>query len=78
MRNDDQISNSIVGLLLELKEVILSKNGKHLIVDNLSKRINNYKKLCTNMKDNNIINLAEPSKMTYKESKRNKYVLMSK
>ena len=38
--------------------------------NNLSKRIDNYKKMSTNMKDNNIINLTEPSKITHKESKK--------
>ena len=44
IRNDDQTSNLIVSLLLEFKEIINSKDGKHLIVDNLFKRVDNYKK----------------------------------
>ena len=51
MNNIDQTSNLIVGLSLELKDDILLKNGKHLIVDTLSQRIDNYKKIFTNMKD---------------------------
>ena len=43
MKNGDQTSNLIVGLLLEFKEIINSKDDKHLIVDNLSKRIDNFK-----------------------------------
>ena len=45
IRNDDQTSNLIVSLLLEFKEIINSKDGKHLIVDNLFKRFDNYKKI---------------------------------
>ena len=45
MKNDDQISNVIVSLLLEFKEIMNSKDDKHFIVDNLSKRVDNYKKL---------------------------------
>ena len=43
MKNDDQISNVIVSLLLEFKEIMNSKDDKHFIVDNLSKRVDNYK-----------------------------------
>ena len=43
MKNGDQTSNLIVGLLLEFKEIINAKDDKHLIVDNLSKRIANFK-----------------------------------
>ena len=43
MKNGDQTSNLIVGLLLEFKEIINSKDDKHLIVENLSKRIDNFK-----------------------------------
>ena len=54
MRNDGQICNLIVGLLFEFKQIINSKDKKHLILDHLSKRVDNYKKLFTNMKDKKI------------------------
>ena len=72
MRNDGQICNLIVGLLFEFKQIINSKDKKHLILDHLSKRVDNYKKLFTNMKDKNIINLTEPFKITHKESNKRK------
>ena len=50
MKNDDQTSNLTVGLLLEFKEIINSKDDEHLIVDNLSKSVDNYKTLFTTMK----------------------------
>ena len=44
MKNDDQTSNLIVDLLLEFKEIINSKDDKYLLVDNLLKIVDNYKK----------------------------------
>ena len=34
MKQDDQMSNLIVGLLLELKEVVYSKKETKLIIEN--------------------------------------------
>ena len=62
MEKDKQISSLIVGFMLKVKEVINSKKDKHLTVENVTKRIDNYQKLFTNMKENNIIILNEPSK----------------
>ena len=31
-------------LLLKFKQIIISKDEKHLILDNLSKRVDNYKR----------------------------------
>ena len=45
MKNYDQISNLIVGLSLEFKQIINSKDETHLVLDNLSKRVDNYKKI---------------------------------
>ena len=36
-KNNEQISNPIVSLLLELKQIINSKDDKYLFLDNLSK-----------------------------------------
>ena len=72
MKNNEQISHLIVGLLVKFKQIINSKDEKHFIVDNLSKRVDNYKNLFTNMKDNNIINLTEPSKKSPTESNKSK------
>ena len=62
MEKDKQISRLIVGFMLKVKEVINSKKDKQLTVENVTKRIDNYQKLFTNMKENNIIILNEPSK----------------
>ena len=62
MEKDKQISRLIVGFMLKVKEVINSKKDKQLTVENLTKRIDNYQKLFTNMKQNNIIILNDPSK----------------
>ena len=62
MEKDKQISRLIVGFMLKVKEVINSKKDKQLTVENLTKRIDNYQKLFTNMKENNIIILNDPSK----------------
>ena len=67
-KNDVQLSNTIIGLLLELNEIINSNDENNLIFDDLAQRVDNYKKLFTNMKDNNITNLIEPSKKSSKES----------
>ena len=67
MKNDNQISNLIVGLLLELKEVINFPQKNNLIFENLSKRIDNYQNLFTNLKDKNIIILNEPPKIINKD-----------
>ena len=50
MKNDEQISNIIAGLLLEFKQIIHSKDEKRLILDNLSKRVDDYKNLFTFLK----------------------------
>ena len=72
MKNDNQTPNLIVSLLLKFKQIINSKDEKHVIPNNLSKRVYNYKNLFTNMKDNNIINLTEPSKKSPTESNKSK------
>ena len=69
MKHDNQISNSILGLLLKLKDAIHSKN---IIIENLAKRIDNYHNLFTNLKYEHITNLNELSKITHKESKKRK------
>ena len=74
-KNDVQLSNTIIGLLLELNEIINSNNDNNLIFDNLAQRVDNYKKLSTNMKDNKINNLIEPSKKSPKESTKRKMCL---
>ena len=52
--------------------MINSKDDTHLIVDTLLKIVDNYKKLFTTMKDNNIIDLTEsPKKLSTKFIKRN-------
>ena len=76
MKNNDKISNLIVGLLLELKDVIHSKNVKRLIIENLSKRIDNYHNLFTNLKNKKITNLNKLQKITHKESKKKKNVYL--
>ena len=58
-KNDVQLSNTIIGLLLELNEIINSNDENNLIFDDLAQRVDNYKKLFTNMKDNNITNLID-------------------
>ena len=72
IKNDDQTSNLIVGSFLKFKENINSKDDKHLLVDNLSKRVDDYKKIFTTMKDNNIINLTEQPKKSSTESNKRK------
>ena len=61
-KNDVQLSTTIICLLLELNQIVNSDDDKNSIFDNLSQRVDNYKKLLTNMKDNNIPNLIETSK----------------
>ena len=46
----------------------MSKGETYLILEYLSKRIDNYKILFTNMKDKNMINLTDTSRLTHKES----------
>ena len=72
MKNDNQISNLMVGLLLKLKEVINFPQKNNLIFENLSKRIDNYQNLFTNLKDKNIIILNEPPKIINKDLKKRK------
>ena len=51
MKNDNKTSNIVVGLLLEVKDIIMSSENKQLIYDNLSNRVDNYKNAFTSMKD---------------------------
>ena len=67
-KNDVQLSNKIIGLLLKLNEIINSNDDNNLIFDTLTQRVDNYKKSFTDMKDNNITTLIEPSKKHPKES----------
>ena len=67
-KNDVQLSNRIIGLLLELNQIINSNDDNNLIFGNLAQRVDNYKTLFTNMKDNKITNLIEPSPKSPKES----------
>ena len=73
-KNDVQLSNPIIGLLLELKEIINSNDDNNLMFDNLAQRVDNYKTLFTNMKDNKITNIIEPSKKSPKVSNKRKWV----
>ena len=50
----------------------MSNENKQLIYDNLSNRVDNYKKAFSYMKDNKITNLIEPSKRSPKESNKRK------
>ena len=54
--------------MLELKAVINSKKDKHLIIENLAQKIDNYQNLFTNLEDKNTIILHESSKIIHKES----------
>ena len=64
--NDAQLSKTIISLLLELNEIINSNDDNDLIFNILAQRVDNYKQLFTNMKDNEITNLIEPSKKSSK------------
>ena len=77
-KNDVQLSNIIIGLLLELNERINSNGDNVLIFNNLAQRVDSYKKLFTNMKENEIKNLIEPFKKSPKESNKRKNVYMKK
>ena len=72
MKNDNKTSNIVVGLLLEVKEIIMSNENKKLIYDNLSNRVDNYKNAFSYMKHNKITNLIEPSKRSSKVSNKRK------
>ena len=65
-KNDDKLSKTIICLLLELNEIINSNDDNDLIFNILAQRVDNYKQLFTNMKDNEITNLIEPSKKSLK------------
>ena len=78
MKNGDQTSNLIVGLLLEFKVIINSKDDKYLLVDKLLKIVDNYKKIFTTMKDNNIINLTELPKNHLQNLTKERYLHMNK
>ena len=77
-KNDVQLSTTIIGLLLELNQIINSNDDKHLMFDNLSQRVDNYKKIFTNIKDNKITNLIEPSKKSPNESTKRKMCIYEK
>ena len=44
-KNDVQLSNTIIGLLLELNQIINSNDDNNLIFDNFAQRVNNYKSI---------------------------------
>ena len=67
-KSDVQLSNTIIGLLLELNQITNSNDDRKLIFDNLLQRVDDHKKVFTNMKDNKITNLIEPFKKSLKES----------
>ena len=77
-KNDDKLSKTIICLLLELNEIINSNDDNDLIFNMLAQRVDNYKKLFTNMKENEIKNLIEPSKKSPKESNKLKMCVYEK
>ena len=77
-KNDVQLSKTIIGLLLELNQIINLNYGKHLIFDNLSQRVDNYQKLFSNMKDNKITNLSNLPKNLRKNLQSEKCVFTRK
>ena len=77
-KNDVQLSNTIIGLLLEINQIINSNDDKNLMFDNLSQRVDNYKKLFTNMKDNKITNLSNLPKNLRKNLQSEKCVFTKK
>ena len=76
MKYDSKTSNIVVGLLLKIKDIIMSNENKQLIYDNLSNRVDNYKNAFSYMKDNKITNLIEPSKISSKESNKRKKIYL--
>lgn len=76
MKNDNKTSNIVVGLLLEVKNIIMSNENKQLIYDNLSNRVDNYKNAFSYMKDNKITNLIEPTKRSPTESNKRKKIYL--
>ena len=76
MKYDSKTSNIIVGLLLEVEDIIMSNENKQLIYYNLSNRVDNYKNAFSYMKDNKITNLIEPSKRSPKESNKRKKIYL--
>ena len=65
-KNDVQSSTTIIGLLLELNQITNSNDDQNSIFDSLSHRVDNYKKLFTNMKENKITNLKKYPKESTK------------
>ena len=51
-KHDVQLSNIIIGLLLKLNERINSNDDNVLIFNNLAQRVDSYKTIFTNMKEN--------------------------
>ena len=77
-KHDVQLSNIIIGLLLKLNERINSNDDNVLIFNNLAQRVDSYKTIFTNMKENEITNLIEPSKKSPKESNKRKMCVYEK
>ena len=78
MKNDVQLSNTIIGLLLDLNEIINSNDDNDLLFDNLAQRVDNYEKWFSNMKDNEIKHLIKPSQKSPKESNKRKMCVYEK
>ena len=57
-----------VGLMLERKEIIYLKTNTEININCLSKQTHRYKNILMSLKDNDNLNLTEPSKITNKMS----------
>ena len=68
IKNNNQISNYVIGLLLEMRHVINNTKNKSIVISRLIKQTENYKHIFSDMKENSNIFLNKPSKIQHKQS----------
>ena len=76
IKNDNKISNYVIGLLLETREVVNNTKNTHIVISRLLQKTDKHKKIFTKIKESTNIMLNEPLIIHYKQSfKRKKSVL---
>ena len=76
IKNDNKISNYVIGLLLETREVVNNTKNTHIVISRLLQKTDKHKKIFIKIKESTNIMLNEPLIIHYKQSfKRKKSVL---
>ena len=78
IKNNNEVSAFVGGILLEMKEVIHCKDDNILNVERLTKHVNNFKNIFTPMDKESLIALKESTKYQTRNHLKEKKVSLNK